>query len=101
MRQFRTFNTAPARPVARLVHGAIECGIKLATRAHSCPPAFKHAQGSGKELIQPVLDNQLKAASPLLVPARNTITHLPLEQVRRLEGRPVVWRGMGLSFGSA
>lgn len=25
-------------------------------------------QGSGKDLIQPVLDNQLKAASPLLVP---------------------------------
>lgn len=27
-------------------------------------------QGSGKDLMQPVLDNQLKAASPLLVPAR-------------------------------
>lgn len=27
-------------------------------------------QGSGKELIQPVLDNQLKAASPLLLPAQ-------------------------------
>lgn len=27
-------------------------------------------QGSGKDLIQPVLDNQLKAASPLLVPPR-------------------------------
>lgn len=27
-------------------------------------------QGSGKDLIQPVLDNQLKAASPLLVPAK-------------------------------
>lgn len=25
-------------------------------------------QGSGKELIQPVLDNQLKAASPLVLP---------------------------------
>lgn len=27
-------------------------------------------QGSGKELIQPVLDNQLKAASPLALPAQ-------------------------------
>lgn len=27
-------------------------------------------QGSGKDLIQPVLDNQLKADSPLLVPQR-------------------------------
>lgn len=27
-------------------------------------------QGSGKDLIQPVLDNQLKADSPLLVPPR-------------------------------
>jgi hypothetical protein len=27
-------------------------------------------QGSGKDLMQPVLDNQLKAASPLLLPAR-------------------------------
>jgi 20S proteasome subunit beta 6 len=25
-------------------------------------------QGSGKEIIQPVLDNQLKAASPLVLP---------------------------------
>jgi hypothetical protein len=27
-------------------------------------------QGSGKDLMQPVLDNQLKAASPLVLPAR-------------------------------
>ena len=27
-------------------------------------------QGSGKDLIQPVLDNQLKAASPLLIPPK-------------------------------
>jgi hypothetical protein len=27
-----------------------------------------HLQGSGKDLIQPVLDNQLKAASPLVLP---------------------------------
>ncbi|GAX79214.1 hypothetical protein CEUSTIGMA_g6654.t1 [Chlamydomonas eustigma] len=37
-------------------------------------------QGSGKGLIQPVLDNQLKADSPLLIPPRNTITSLPLDQ---------------------
>ena len=29
-------------------------------------------QGSGKDLIQPVLDNQLKAASPLLIPPKVT-----------------------------
>jgi len=34
-------------------------------------------QGSGKDLIQPVLDNQLKAASPLLVPPQNWMTSLP------------------------
>ncbi|KAI8473207.1 MAG: nucleophile aminohydrolase [Monoraphidium minutum] len=37
-------------------------------------------QGSGKDLMQPVLDNQLKAASPLLLPPRNSVTVLPLEQ---------------------
>ncbi|MEW5298963.1 MAG: hypothetical protein WDW36_002029 [Sanguina aurantia] len=37
-------------------------------------------QGSGKELVQPVLDNQLKAASPLVLPAQNPLTALPLEQ---------------------
>mmetsp|Transcript_16825 Transcript_16825/g.46392 ORF Transcript_16825/g.46392 Transcript_16825/m.46392 type:complete len:220 (-) Transcript_16825:175-834(-) len=37
-------------------------------------------QGSGKELIQPVLDNQLQAASPLLVPPKNTLTTLPLDK---------------------
>jgi 20S proteasome subunit beta 6 len=31
---------------------------------------LRAAQGSGKELIQPVLDNQLKAASPLVLPPR-------------------------------
>jgi 20S proteasome subunit beta 6 len=30
--------------------------------------------------MQPVLDNQLKAASPLLLPTRQTLTALPLEQ---------------------
>ncbi|PSC76193.1 Proteasome subunit beta type-1 [Micractinium conductrix] len=37
-------------------------------------------QGSGKELIQPVLDNQLKAASPLVLPAQQWLSSLPLEQ---------------------
>jgi 20S proteasome subunit beta 6 len=36
-------------------------------------------QGTGKDLIQPVLDNQLKADSPLLVPARESVTALPAE----------------------
>ena len=31
-----------------------------------CP--WRFAQGSGKDLIQPVLDNQLKTISPLVVP---------------------------------
>lgn len=29
-----------------------------------------------------MLDNQLKAASPLVLPPRNTLTTLPMEQVR-------------------
>ena len=33
-------------------------------------------QGSGKDLIQPVLDNQLKAASPLLLPAKVSSPYL-------------------------
>jgi 20S proteasome subunit beta 6 len=37
-------------------------------------------QGSGKELIQPVLDNQLKAASPLVLPSRQWLSSLPLEK---------------------
>lgn len=37
-------------------------------------------QGSGRELIQSVLDSQLKAASPLLLPAQNSLTTLPLDQ---------------------
>ena len=36
-------------------------------------------QGSGKDLMQPVLDNQLKAASPLVLPPRPTVTDLALE----------------------
>ncbi|KAK9817624.1 hypothetical protein WJX74_006639 [Apatococcus lobatus] len=41
-------------------------------------------QGSGKDLIQPVLDNQLKAASPLVLPSENWMTALPLEQAQDL-----------------
>ncbi|KAK9917564.1 hypothetical protein WJX75_005817 [Coccomyxa subellipsoidea] len=37
-------------------------------------------QGSGKDLIQPVLDNQLKAASPLVLPPENWMSSLPLDQ---------------------
>ncbi|RMZ54384.1 hypothetical protein APUTEX25_001960, partial [Auxenochlorella protothecoides] len=36
-------------------------------------------QGSGKELMQPVLDSQLKAASPLLLPPQPWLSSLPLE----------------------
>lgn len=36
-------------------------------------------QGSGKDLIQPVLDNQLKAASPLVLPPRDWMTAMSLE----------------------
>lgn len=42
------------------------------------------AQGSGKDLIQPVLDNQLKAASPLLVPAKvHPACHVVCNEDRR------------------
>ncbi|KAM0893105.1 hypothetical protein ACQ4PT_025352 [Festuca glaucescens] len=34
------------------------------------------AQGTGSTLIMPVLDNQLKSPSPLLVPARDAVTPL-------------------------
>lgn len=37
-------------------------------------------QGSGKELVQPVLDNQLKAASKLVLPERKWWSSLPLDQ---------------------
>eukprot|EP00249_Psilotum_nudum_P005473 c18905_g1_i1 orf=514-1224(-) len=34
------------------------------------------SQGSGQQLLMPVLDNQLRSASPLLLPARDTATPL-------------------------
>jgi len=37
-------------------------------------------QGSGSNLIQPVLDNQLAAASKLVLPERDWITRLPLDR---------------------
>lgn len=37
-------------------------------------------QGSGSDLIQPVLDNQLKASSPLVLPQENWMSSLPLEE---------------------
>ena len=39
-------------------------------------------QGSGKDLIQPVLDNQLKAASPLVLPPE--VIHLIHSQLTQL-----------------
>lgn len=38
------------------------------------------AQGSGSNLIQPVLDNQLAAASKLVLPERSWITQMPLDR---------------------
>jgi 20S proteasome subunit beta 6 len=35
-------------------------------------------QGSGKELVQPVLDQQLKAASPLVLPPKAWLSSLPI-----------------------
>ena len=44
--------------------------VKLKTRTRQVHAKnFDGLQGSGKDLIQPVLDNQLKAASPLVLPA--------------------------------
>ncbi|KDD75132.1 proteasome subunit protein [Helicosporidium sp. ATCC 50920] len=37
-------------------------------------------QGTGRELMQPVLDSQLKAASPLLLPPQNWRSSLPLDK---------------------
>ena len=37
-------------------------------------------QGSGKDLIQPVLDEQLKAGHPLALPAQQWLSSLPMEQ---------------------
>eukprot|EP00245_Coleochaete_scutata_P006883 TRINITY_DN21696_c0_g1_i1.p1 TRINITY_DN21696_c0_g1~~TRINITY_DN21696_c0_g1_i1.p1 ORF type:complete len:238 (+),score=29.12 TRINITY_DN21696_c0_g1_i1:84-797(+) len=37
-------------------------------------------QGTGQTLIVPVLDNQLKAASPLLLPKQSSVTPLPQEE---------------------
>jgi 20S proteasome subunit beta 6 len=35
---------------------------------------------TGKDLIQPLLDNQLKSASPLVLPTQPSVTNVPLEQ---------------------
>eukprot|EP00803_Ostreobium_quekettii_P004008 evm.model.scf_1596.3 EVM.evm.TU.scf_1596.3 scf_1596:25941-32036(-) len=37
-------------------------------------------RGTGESLIQPVLDNQLMAASPLVLPVQPSVSHLPLER---------------------
>lgn len=35
---------------------------------------------TGKELIQPLLDHQLQAASPLVLPVKPSVTMIPKEQ---------------------
>eukprot|EP01025_Chloroclados_australasicus_P000180 TRINITY_DN10088_c0_g1_i2.p2 TRINITY_DN10088_c0_g1~~TRINITY_DN10088_c0_g1_i2.p2 ORF type:complete len:139 (-),score=13.65 TRINITY_DN10088_c0_g1_i2:125-517(-) len=37
-------------------------------------------QGSGKDLMQPLLDAQLKAASPLVLPAKPSVTDVALDK---------------------
>lgn len=69
-------------PVARQLNARISCQLSCQDGSHFADVllCLCGLQGSGKELMQPVLDNQLKADSPLLLPARNTLTALPLEQ---------------------
>jgi len=52
-------------------------------------------QGSGKDLIQPVLDNQLKAASPLVLPpeVRDCACALPVGALARCLSPLSCWRG--------
>lgn len=38
------------------------------------------AQGTGNDLVQPLLDNQLRAASPLVLPKQPSVTALPVER---------------------
>lgn len=42
-------------------------------------PVGYSGQGSGVGLIRSLLDNQLQAASPLVLPPRPSVTNLPLE----------------------
>ncbi|GMH42034.1 hypothetical protein BSKO_09953 [Bryopsis sp. KO-2023] len=46
----------------------------------SCQRVGYSCSGSGESLIQPVMDNQLKAANPLVLPARDWLTKLPVDQ---------------------
>ena len=51
---------------------------RIASAVWSDAEVLTSLQGSGKDLIQPVLDNQLKAASPLVLPAEVQLpTHPP------------------------
>lgn len=43
--------------------------LQLSVSCHLLSIIWTWVQGSGKDLIQPVLDNQLKASSPLVIPA--------------------------------
>ncbi|DBA84152.1 TPA: Proteasome subunit beta type-1 [Trebouxia sp. C0004] len=60
----------------------LTCGLddKGQGAVYTYDPVGNFERGSGKDLIQPVLDNQLKAASPLLVPAKNWMTSLPEDE---------------------
>ena len=61
LRQHHTCN--PGKGEAAMLASSAICearGVKI--------PLCCALQGSGKDLIQPVLDNQLKAASPLVLP---------------------------------
>lgn len=50
--------------------------MPVVSNAHRVAPLHVRKQGSGKELIQPVLDNQLKAASPLVLPPQVCFLHV-------------------------
>jgi 20S proteasome subunit beta 6 len=41
---------------------------------------LQHVEHAGKDLIQPLLDNQLKAASPLVLPPKPSVALIPVEQ---------------------
>ncbi len=54
-----------------LLQGRARCmlhGRSAGMQKTLCDRSHGGLQGSGKDLIQPVLDNQLKAASPLVLP---------------------------------
>lgn len=64
----------PLLPTSSAYVSATACAGRGAVYTYDAIGSYERTgyscQGSGKDLMQPVLDNQLKAASPLLVPAR-------------------------------